>query len=386
MPAKNFLNSETKKKLQLAFKQHEHPDIRERVLIFLLLNDGNTQKQIAELIGCSLSKVAYWCVHGDPENLDSLKDERMKGNYKKATEQYITLLLEVIEINPEEYGYEFGRWTTARLATHLEEKTGIKLSSTQVRRILKSKKYPKGLLKDTASHIASRRVYLWAKYSLEDKQDPEKRILFKQKLEEYLRIAKESPKLLQVWFWDESGFSLRVIRRKNWCLKGTRKKKRGDRRKGRINVMGGVRYSDKKRWIDFIPIGNSTNFYLVLQTFYEDLKQEWIEAGNLGEDFSKKGCKIVLILDNASFHKKEEILRKIAVEMPNLIIEFLPPYSPDYNLVELVWHSAKEYISNRLFESVEKLESLLNNLLNEGGLVMQWERKLKNKGNSVNVI
>ena len=64
----------------------------------------------------------------------------------------------------------------------------------------------------------------------------------------------------------------------------------------------------------------------------------------------------------------------------------MPPYSPDYNLVELVWHSAKEYISNRLFESVEKLESLLNNLLNEGGLVMQWERKLKNKGNSVNVI
>jgi DNA-directed RNA polymerase specialized sigma subunit len=64
MPAKNFLNSETKEKLQKALKEHEHPDIRERVLIFLLLNDGNTQKRIAELIGCSLSKVAYWCVHG----------------------------------------------------------------------------------------------------------------------------------------------------------------------------------------------------------------------------------------------------------------------------------------------------------------------------------
>lgn len=370
MPAKNFLNPETKENLQIALKEHEHPDIRERVLIFLLLNDGNTQKHIAELIGCSLSKVAYWCVHGDPDNLDSLKDERMKGNYKKATEQYINLLLEVIEIDPEEYGYEFGRWTTARLATHLGENTGIKLSGTQVRRILKSKKY----------------VYLWAKYSLEDKQDPGKRILFKKKLEEYLRITKEFPKLLQVWFWDESGFSLRVIRRKNWCKKGTRKKKRGDRRKGRINVMGGVRYSDKKRWVDFIPTGNSVNFYLVLQTFYEDLKQEWIAAGNIAEDFIEKGCKIVLILDNASFHKKEEILEKIASEMPNLIIEFLPPYSPDYNLVELVWHSAKEYISNRLFESIDKLESLLNNLLNEGGLTMQWDRKLKNKGNSVNVI
>jgi transposase len=150
--------------------------------------------------------------------------------------------------------------------------------------------------------------------------------------------------------------------------------------------MGGVRYSDKKRWVDFIPTGNSSNFYLVLQTFYEDLIKEWIELGNSRENFAEKGSKILLILDNASFHKKEEILDKIAVEMPNLIIEFLPPYSPDFNLVELVWHSAKEYIANRLFESVEKLESVLNNLLNEAGLIIQWDRKIKNKGELVNVI
>ena len=108
MPAKNFLSSETKEKLQKALKEHEHPEIRERVLMLLLLDDGNTQKHIAELIGCSLSKVAYWCVHGDPDNLDSLSDERMKGNYRKATEEYIKLLLEIIEIEPKEYGDESG--------------------------------------------------------------------------------------------------------------------------------------------------------------------------------------------------------------------------------------------------------------------------------------
>lgn len=72
--------------------------------------------------------------------------------------------------------------------------------------------------------------------------------------------------------------------------------------------------------------------------------------------------------------------------MPNLIIEFLPPYSPDYNLVELVWHSAKEYIANRLFELIEKLELVLNNLLNEEGLTIKWDRKLKNEGNAINAI
>jgi transposase len=93
--------------------------------------------------------------------------------------------------------------------------------------------------------------------------------------------------------------------------------------------------------------------------------------------------KIVIILDNASFHKKQEYLDQIEVEMPNLYLEFLPEYSPDYNLIELVWHSAKEYIAHRLFKSIEELESVLNQLLNEGGLIIKWGRKLKNKGNAV---
>jgi hypothetical protein len=50
----------------------------------------------------------------------------------------------------------------------------------------------------------------------------------------------------------ESGFSLRVIRRKTWGKKSQRKKVSGQRRSGRVNAMGGVRYSDKKRFVEFI--------------------------------------------------------------------------------------------------------------------------------------
>jgi transposase len=50
--------------------------------------------------------------------------------------------------------------------------------------------------------------------------------------------------------------------------------------------------------------------------------------------------------------------------MPNIILEFLPPYSPDYNLMELVWHSAKEYIANKLFGVADlQYESLKMQLL-----------------------
>ena len=48
--------------------------------------------------------------------------------------------------------------------------------------------------------------------------------------------------------------------------------------------------------VNFIPSGNSANFYAVLKNFYEDLKAEWILQGNLAEDFKDKGCKFVIDL------------------------------------------------------------------------------------------
>ena len=45
-----------------------------------------------------------------------------------------------------------------------------------------------------------------------------------------------------------------------------------------------------------------------------------------------------------------------------------------------------ELLLNRLFESIEKLELLLHKLLNEGELIMKWNRKIKNKGNLVNAV
>ena len=331
------------------------------------MNDGKTYQEISDFLSIAYTTVAYWAIHGDPDNLDSLLDGRREGNFRKATKEYEDLLLEIVDKEPTEYGYEFGRWTSARLATYLEKITGIKLSGSQVRRILERKKY----------------VYLWAKYSLEDKQNPEKRKLFKEKLSEYLRITEITPERLQVWFWDESGFSLRVIRRKTWGRKGRRKKVTGQRRKGRVNIMGGLRYHDKKRINFVIKKGNADVFYEQLKHLNNFLLKEWIEQGNKIEDFNDCSPRVVIILDNASFHKRKDILEKIEAEMPNIILEFLPPYSPDYNLIELVWHSVKEYIAHRLFESVEQLEELLNKLLNQGGLTIKWDRKIKNKGNAV---
>ena len=94
----------------------------------------------------------------------------MQGNYRKVISEYIAELPRVIEEEPTVFGDEFGRWTTSRLATHLATTTKTQMSRVQLGRILTQKKYR----------------YLWAKYSLEDKQDAEKRLVFKGQLEEEL--------------------------------------------------------------------------------------------------------------------------------------------------------------------------------------------------------
>ncbi len=91
MPAKNCLTAEQKGNLQKVIKESDCSHFRERALMHLLMNDGKTAQEISEFVGCGYRSVAYWCVQVDPDNLDSLRDKREKGNYRKATEEYIQL-------------------------------------------------------------------------------------------------------------------------------------------------------------------------------------------------------------------------------------------------------------------------------------------------------
>ena len=137
MAGKLFLTDPQRKLLQKALRESDCPRFREHALILLLKHDGKTYEEIAEFIGCSYRTVAYWCVHGDPDNLDTMKDRREQGNYRKADEHYIQLLLKVVHKNPNNLGYDADFWTSGRLATYMAKETGIELSGTQIIRILR---------------------------------------------------------------------------------------------------------------------------------------------------------------------------------------------------------------------------------------------------------
>ncbi len=208
-------------------------------------------------------------------------------------------------------------------------------------------------------------------------------MVFREKLETYLKAGVVAPEIFQVWFWDETGFSLRVIRRKCWTRRGSRQKVRGTRSRGRINVMGGLRYHDRLSLSFFIDKGNGESFFESLEKLNNFVSTEWVKQGNNSELYERIGPRILVILDNASYHKRQDIIDKIKQALPNIQLCFLPAYSPDFNLIELVWHSCKEFIAHRLFESINQLQEILEKLLNQGELVINWNKNIQNKGNKV---
>ena len=47
----------------------------------------------------------------------------------------------------------------------------------------------------------------------------------------------------------------------------------------------------------------------------------------------------VVVMDNASFHKRADMVE--AIKQSGALLEFLPPYSPDLNPIEKKWAQAK---------------------------------------------
>ena len=83
--------------------------------------------------------------------------------------------------------------------------------------------------------------------------------------------------------------------------------------------MGGLRYHDKKRLNFVIKRGDSNTFDEQINALNDSIVQEWRDLGNQAEKFAESGMKIVIILDNASFYRKKDILSQISGEMPQII-------------------------------------------------------------------
>jgi len=83
-----------------------------------------------------------------------------------------------------------------------------------------------------------------------------------------------------------------------------------------------------------------------------------------------------IVLDNASFHQAVEL--KAAVELLGRKLEFLPPYSPDLNPIEISYGYVKGqmndyYLSTRFPDLIKSIAFVMDTI--SGKLTQSWYRR-----------
>ena len=95
-------------------------------------------------------------------------------------------------------------------------------------------------------------------------------------------------------------------------------------------MMGGLRYHDRKSLNFFVDKGDGESFFEGLKNLNKFICTEWVRQGNKDELYERIGQRVLVILDNASYHKRQDIAEQIEQALPNIQLCFLPPYSPDF--------------------------------------------------------
>ncbi|HNY26990.1 MAG TPA: IS630 family transposase [Candidatus Sumerlaeota bacterium] len=74
----------------------------------------------------------------------------------------------------------------------------------------------------------------------------------------------------------------------------------------------------------------------------------------------RRGCKMVVIVDNARWHHAKAISPWLYQHRHVLRLDFLPPYSPDLNPVERVWKLTRRLCThNRYFKTLQDLTEVV---------------------------
>ncbi len=141
---------------------------------------------------------------------------------------------------------------------------------------------------------------------------------------------------IDILFGDESRVGQKGIITRLWALRGTRPRIVRQQQHISAYIFGAV--CPEKGYGTALVLSECDTE--MMQLFLDEVSKK-IPDGRHG----------VLILDKASWHTTEKL------KCPsNISLLHLPPYSPELNPVEQVWHFLKQhFLSNRVFKDLEEI-------------------------------
>jgi transposase len=145
-------------------------------------------------------------------------------------------------------------------------------------------------------------------------------------------------------FADESGFSLHPKLGRLWAKRGSQPTvPTTSQHHKRLNLFGWV--EPLKGWHGLFrwPKGNTEGFLAFLNYLYYRVRK----------------TKVYLYADGASWHKGERV-QKFLNAHSNIELEYLPPYHPELNAQERVWHLIRyEVTTNQYHATVDLIEQAI---------------------------
>lgn len=275
--------------------QNEHYMVRRRMFALLLKSRGLLHKEIAEILGISETTLReYFDLYlaGGVEALKTLGYQGQGNPLRDRKDEIIAAL----EANPPA--------TLKEARTVIKEVTGLDRSLPQVSAFL------------TEHKVIRRKVK-----QIPAKADIEAQETFKTETLEPL-IEQAEQKKIHLFFVDAAHFVLLPFLGYLYSL--TVRYVRSTSGRQRFNVLGAL---------------NAITHELVTVTNHTYINA--LAVGELLEKLAQQfhDLPIVLIMDNARYQKCKLVLEKAA--SLNIRIVFLPPYSPNLNLIERLWKFVK---------------------------------------------
>lgn len=313
----------TEKEMQaLSYERyyHPHPQVQRRMEALLLKSHEMKHKDICHLVGmCSNTLTGYLRKYQEC-GIEGLKELNFYQPQSELSQHTTTI---------ESYFREHPPATVKEAMAKIEELTGIKRSENRVREFLKS------------IGMAPRKVGM-----IPAKADHEEQERFiKEELEPRLEEAKSGKRV--VFFVDAAHFVLAPFLGILWSF--TRLFIKAPSGRKRFNVLGALNAVTH----ELITVTNDT--YINAQSFCDLLWR--ISRLDLR-------VPITLVLDNARYQKCKLVWE--LAESLDIELLYIPPYSPNLNLIERLWKFVKKQcLYSKYYSEFKDFKNAIVNCLNQ---------------------
>ena len=300
---------------------HPIPKVQKRMDVLWLKHNQLAHKKIAKLAGVSVNTVTKYIRMYKDEGIQSLRQVNFYSPQSK---------LIVFKTSIEAYFTEHPPASIKEAMDKIEKITGLKRSETQIYNFL-------------TKHLDFkwRKVaFVPAKADLQEQED-----FKKNKLEPILEEAKQDKR--KVFFVDAAHFVLAPFLGFLWSVSRIFIKAPAGRK--RFNVLGALDAITHK--LHTVTNDTYINAQSVCQLLYEIAKLN-------------AGIPITLVLDNARYQKCK-LVWQVAEEL-NIELLYIPPYSPNLNLIERLWKFVKkECLYSKYYSDFLVFKEAISDCLNK---------------------